>query len=207
MGYVAQLLVRLAVCLPLFTGILRAQNSERVALVVEPGLLTVSAISAPEGATPLTAFFLRAVVLVGKDSSRWKGVLGVSATPFGFRGSGVRNVNAPNVFFGVQAEVLPARLTDGWISGFVPVLVSYSHRGGRTENTRLYGADLAAEVTIILHVGRKLFTDLGSPWSRMAGYISGYQNLTPNADPTTGERDRFRPDFMYGVSIPIVGSR
>lgn len=202
-----QSLVRLLVALLLAASSATAQDSQRMALVVEPGLLTAAAVSAPEGATPLTAFFIRTVVLVGRDSSRLKGLLGVSATPFGFRGSGVRNVNAPNVFVGIQAEFLPARLSDGWISGYLPLLLSYSYRGGRTENTRLYGADIAAEATLIFHVGRKLFSDLGRPWSRLGAYVSAYQNLTPNADATTGERDRFRPDFMYGVSIPLVGSR
>ncbi len=199
--------VRAAAALVLVASAARAQTGERMALVFEPGLLTAAAVSAPEGATPLTAFFVRAVVLVGTDSSRWRGILGVNVTPFGFRGSGVRNVNAPNVYVGIQLGLLPARATDGWISGYVPLLLSYNYRGGRTENTRLYGADVAAEATLIFHVGRKLFADLGRPWSRLGAYVSAYQNLTPNADATTGERDRFRPDFMYGVSIPIVGSR
>lgn len=199
---------------PLFTALLAvagvrsgAQENQRLSLVFEPGLLTASAISAPEGATPLTAFYVRAMVIAGGDSARIKGLLGASALPFGFRGSGVRNQNAPIVFGGVQLTLLPAQKTGGWFSLYVPLLAVYSYRGGRTDNTRLYGTDIAGEATVILYVGRKLFADLGAPWSRFSAFINMFQNLTPNADATSGERDRFRPDFMYGVSIPLVGSR
>lgn len=201
------LVVRLSFAIVFIAGILQGQESSRLALVVEPGFLTVASASAPEGASPLTAFYVRAVVLSGQDSSRWRGILGASATPFGFRGSGVRNANAPSVFGGIQLGILPARLSNGWLSAYLPLLVVYSYRGGRSDNTRLYGADIAGEVTAILHVGSKLFSDLGAPWSRLAAYISMFQNLTPNVNTTTGERDRFRPDFMYGISIPLVGSR
>ena len=200
-------LVRLWIAIALTAGTLRGQDGSRLSLIVEPGLLTIAAVSAPEGATPLTAFYVRAIVLSGQDSSRWRGMLGASTTPFGFRGSGVRNANAPSVFGGIQLGILPARLSDGWLSAYVPLLVVYSYRGGRSDNTRLYGADIAGEVAVILHVGSKLFSDLGRPWSRLAAYISMLQNLTPNVNTTTGERDRFRPDFMYGISIPLVGSR
>lgn len=200
-------IVRLSLALSLIVGTLPGQERSRLALVVEPGLLTIAAVSAPAGGTPLTAFYVRAIVLSGPDSSRWRGILGASVTPFGFRGSGVRNANAPSLFGGIQLGVLPARLSNGWFSGYMPLLVVYSYRGGASDNTRLYGADIAGEATVILHVGSKLFSDLGAPWSRLGAYISMFQNLTPNVNPTTGERDRFRPDFMYGISIPLAGSR
>ena len=184
-----------------------AQETPRLSLVFEPGLLTASALSAAEGATALTAFYVRGLVISGGDSSRVRGILGASALPFGFRGSGVRNQNAPSVFGGVQFSVLPAHKTGGWFSLYVPLLAVYSYRGGRTDNTRLYGTDIAGEATLILYVGRKFFADLGRPWSQLGAFINMSQNLTPNADATSGERDRFRPDFMYGVSIPLVGHR
>lgn len=202
-----RLLVRLGVLVTVISLALGAQDGSRLSLVVEPGLLTTAGVSAPEGAAALTGFYMRVVVFTGSDSSRLKGILGASATPFGFRGSGVRGANTPSVFGGVQIELLPARLTSGWLSAYVPLLVVYSYRGGASENTRLYGADIAAEGTVLLHVGRKLFSDLGAPWSRLGAYVTIFQNLTPNVDATSGERDRFRPDFMYGISIPIVGSR
>lgn len=186
---------------------LTAQENQRLSLILEPGLLTASAVSAPEGATPLTAFYVRALVITGRDSSRVRGLLGASALPFGFRGSGVRNQNAPSVFGGIQFSILPVHKTGGWFSLYVPLLAVYSYRGGRTDNTRLYGTDIAGEATLILYVGRKFFADLGAPWSRFGAFINMFQNLTPNVDATTGERDRFRPDFMYGVSIPLYGAR
>jgi hypothetical protein len=203
-------LVRYALVIALIAGLSRgigAQEQQRLSLVFEPGLLTASAISAPEGASSLTAFYVRALVITGRDSSRIKGVLGASALPFGYRGSGVRNQNAPSVFGGVQLSLLPAHKTGGWFSLYVPLLAVYSYRGGRTDNTRLYGTDLAGEATLVLYVGRKFFADLGGPWSRLGAFINMFQNLTPNADGTTGERDYFRPDFMYGVSIALAGSR
>ena len=189
------------------SGAMQAQESSRLALIAEPGLLTAAAVSAEEGATPLTGFFVRAFVLTRGDSARWRGVLGASVTPFGFRGSGVRNQNAPSVFGGVQFELLPKRTTNGWLGAYLPLLFVYSYRGGSSGNTRLYGADVGAEATVVLFLGSKLFADLGSPWSRLGAYVTMFQNLTPNSDPTSGERDRFRPDFMYGVSIPLAGSR
>lgn len=184
-----------------------AQETQRLSLIFEPGLLTASAVSAPAGAAALTAFYVRALVVSGSDSSRIRGVLGASALPFGYRGSGVRNQNAPSVFGGVQFSLLPAHKTGGWFSLYLPLLAVYSYRGGRTDNTRLYGTDIAGEATLILYVGRKFFPDLGDPWARLGAFINMFQNLTPNADAVTGERDRFRPDFMYGVSIPLVGRR
>jgi hypothetical protein len=186
---------------------LDAQEASRLALIAEPGLLTAAALSAPEGSTPLTAFFVRAIVLTRSDSARWRGVLGAGVTPFGFRGAGVRNQNAPNIFGGVQLEVLPKRVTNGWFGAYLPILFVYSHRGGSSDNSRLYGTDVGAEGTVVLFLGSKLFAELGVPWSRLSAYVTMYQNLTPNRDDTSGERDRFRPDFMYGVSIPLAGSR
>jgi hypothetical protein len=183
------------------------QTTTPLTLVVEPGLLTAAAVSAAEGATPLTAFYVRAQVLTRSDSALWRGVLGASATPFGFRGAGVRNQNAPVLFGGVQLTLLPKHLTDGWFGAYLPLLFTYAHRGGSTDNSRLYGADVAAEGTVVIFLGSKLFTDLGAPWSRIGAYVTMFQNLTPNRDPTFGDRDRFRPDFMYGVSIPLAGSR
>jgi hypothetical protein len=197
-------------CLAAFLGApapAPAQDSVRLSLIVEPGFLTRSAVSAVEGAATLTAFYVRAMVTAGRDSSRWRGVLGAGVTPFGFRGSGVRNQNAPSVFGGIQFEALPSRLTDGWGSLYVPLFIVYSYGGGATENTRLYGADVTGEVTLIVRVGEKLFDDLGSPWSRVAAFISAAQNLTPNVENATGKRDRFRPDFMYGLSLPLSGRR
>ena len=202
-----RLLVRLTLGLSCAIAPLSSQEASRLSLIAEPGLLTAAALSAPEGATPLTGFFVRALVLTRSDSARWRAVLGASVTPFGFRGSGVRNQNAPSVFGGIQLELLPKRLTNGWLGAYIPLLFVYSYRGGRSDNTRLYGADVGAEGTVILFLGSKLFTDLGAPWSRLGAYVTMYQNLTPNKDLTTGERDHFRPDFMYGVSSPLAGSR
>jgi hypothetical protein len=199
--------VRLLLALPFLAGPLRAQDSVRLSVAVEPGFLTRSAVSAVEGAATLTAFYVRAMVTARRGSSRWQGALGAGVTPFGFRGSGVRNQNAPSVFGGIQFEALPQRLTDGWATLYVPLFIVYSYGGGASENTRLYGADVSAELTVIVRLGEKLFDDLGSPWSRVAAYISAAQNLTPNVESATGKRDRFRPDFMYGLSIPLSGSR
>ena len=202
-----RLFVRLSLLLVCSARVLQAQESSRLALIIEPGLLTEAALSAQEDATPLTAFFVRALVLSRSDSAFWRGVLGAGVTPFGFRGSGVRNQNAPNIFGGVQFELLPKRTTNGWFGAYMPLLFVYSYQGGRSGNTRLYGADLGTELTVILFLGSKLFTDLGKPWSRLGAYVTMSQSLTPNSDPTTGERDYFRPDFMYGISIPLTGSR
>jgi hypothetical protein len=202
-----RLLVRLSLLLAGSTSQLHSQEASRLTLVAEPGLLTIAAVSVQEGAIPLTGFFVRAVVLTRSDSAVWRGVLGASATPFGFRGAGVRNQNGPNIFGGVQVEVLPKRFTNGWFGAYLPILFVYSHRGGSSDNSRLYGTDVGAEGTVVLFLGSKLFAELGAPWSRLGAYVTMYQNLTPNRDVTTGERDRFRPDFMYGVSIPLAGSR
>lgn len=201
-----QRLVRPIFLLLVMSTSLHGQQATPLTLVVEPGLLTAAAVSAID-ATPLTAFYIRAQLMTRSDSARWRGVLGASATPFGFRGAGVRNQNAPVLFGGVQLDVIPKRITGGWFGAYVPLLITYSHRGGSSENTRLYGADIAAEGTVVIFLGSKLFADLGAPWSRIGGYVTIFQNLTPNSDPTFGTRDRFRPDFMYGVSIPLAGSR
>ncbi|MGH7713111.1 MAG: hypothetical protein ACREOG_17605 [Gemmatimonadaceae bacterium] len=119
----------------------------------------------------------------------------------------MRNQNAPSIFGGIQLDLLPKRLTSGWFGAYLPLLFVYSYRGGSSSNTRLYGADVGAEATVVLFVGSKLFSELGTPWSRLGAYATMFQNLTPNVDVTVGGRDRFRPDFMYGLSIPLHGSR
>ena len=67
------LIVRLSFAIAFIAGLLQGQEGSRLALVVEPGFLTVASASAPEGASPLTAFYVRALVLSGQDSSRWRG--------------------------------------------------------------------------------------------------------------------------------------
>ncbi|MGQ0538541.1 MAG: hypothetical protein ACT4R6_06315 [Gemmatimonadaceae bacterium] len=184
-----------------------AQGSTPVAVLLEPGLLTASAVSAAEGASTLTGFHIRIAAVFRTDSARIRPMLGIGVTPFGFRGSGVRSANAPSLFAGAQLVVLPPAHTAGWLTAYVPILFLYSYRGGATDNTRLYGADLAAEAAVVLHVGRKLFGDLGTWWLTLGAFAYMQQNLTPNVEVSSGKRDRFRPDFVYGVSIPLTGRR
>jgi hypothetical protein len=83
------------------------------------------------------------------------------------------------------------------------LLITHSPGTGPSGSVRDYGRDLVMAPTLYAHVGARGLRDLGTVWSRLLLYIQLEQNLTPNRDLVTGNRDYFNPVATFGVSLRI----
>jgi hypothetical protein len=116
-------------------------------------------------------------------------------------------LNTPVLFAGNVFPLIDQRRTNGWVSAELPLLVNYAFGGGGTHNERLYGRDLHLQIAFRIHLGEKTLRDLGSFWRRLDVYAMFEQNLTPNEELTSGKPDRFNPMALYGVTIPVGGTK
>jgi hypothetical protein len=172
-------------------------------VLLEPGLITLNAVSATSDSSSASGLNLRFVTLVPLGFAHVSLMLGTSFAPLGLS-NGRQADNDPVFFFGAHVPVLRSEKTDGWVDLAFPVLGSY-HRDATAQGPRSYVTDLVLESAVSLHLGRKLMGDLGRFWSGLSLYVLADQNLSPGRDSATGTRDRFNPVFQYGVSIPLTG--
>lgn len=182
-----------------------AQERRVPTVLLEPGLITVNALSPTTDSSSASGLNLRFVTLVPIGRSRLSLQLGTSFAPLGLSNDR-KSENDPTFFFGAHIAVLRARQTDGWIDLTMPVLGSY-HLDETGTSERSYVTDLVLETALSVHVGAKLMGDLGSFWGRFMLYALADQNLSPGREEVTRKRDRFNPTFQYGISIPIAGGR
>jgi hypothetical protein len=199
----------LVACLTLAAAPAVAQQDDTrpITLLLQPGMLSADFLSAPEGYASTTGFNLRFATTIA-TRSRWLTLLvGGSVTPYGTSGISFRNNNTPMLFVGNVFPGFSAERTNGWVSLELPLLLTYSFRGGGSRNQELFGKDIVAEAAFGVHLGRKVLRELGAPLSRLRLYFLVDHLLTPNEDPVTGRIDRFNPVAMYGITIPIGGRR
>ncbi len=169
---------------------------------VEPGMVTVDAVSPGHDFGPSSGFNMRFVTLVPTGWPLVRILLGTSFAPFGLSNSG-RADNDPSFFYGVSVPVVTAAATRGWLDVAVPVFGLYRLRQAGERSRRSYTNDLVVEGAVFVHLGRTLLADLGGIWPRLSVYALADQSLTPSPSLLTPRRDRFSPIFQYGVSIPI----
>lgn len=174
-------------------------------LLLQPGMLSADFLSPPEGYPATTGFNLRFATLVPTRSRWWTLIVGASVTPYGTTGITPRSTNTPVLFAGNVFPGVDTAQTGGWLDLRFPVYVTYTYGGGGPRNTAIYGRDLVAEAALEVHVGRKLFPDLGPGFARLRLYASLQQLLTPNPEPSTGRPDRVNPIALYGLTLPIGG--
>lgn len=194
--------VAIAIAVAVFAGRLGAQSGSPV-LLLQPGMATVDFMSAEVPSS--TGFNLRFAAIVPTRSRWWTLIVGASATPYGMSGTG-GNANSPTLFLGNVFPVIGETETGGWLSVDVPVLATYARDGGSENNARPYGRDLAIDLSLTAHVGRKLLQSFGGPLARLRAYAILEQNLTPNSG-TSGRRDRFNPLAYYGLTLAFGTSR
>ena len=182
-------------------GLLASQVLRAPKFVVEPGVVTINAVSAPTPAGSATGLNLRFLANF-PTAVPWLTVeVGTSFAPFGLS-NGLRAFNDPTFFYGPVVMVLPRDRTANWLELSVPVLGAYRlDENGEAE--RLYVNDLLIQGVATVPVGEHLMRDMGPFWSRLTLYGIAEQNLTPSRNPSTQRVDRFNPTFLYGVSIPI----
>lgn len=170
---------------------------------LQPGITVFDFLSVPEGTLTNTAFSLRFTTRF-PTGLRWlTPVVGAVLLPYGSTENTLRNNDAPTLFFGNIFPLLPEGKTSGWLSIEVPLLLAHSPGAGPTGNVRDYGRDLVIVPTVYLHIGTRALREFGTVWSRMSVFAQLEQNLTPNKDPATGDRDFFNPFATIGLSLFI----
>jgi hypothetical protein len=134
-------------------------------------------------------------------------ILGMEFAPFGLSNDR-EDENDPAFMYGVHIPLLAAKRTGGWMSVGLPVMGYYRYDPTGIESPRRrYVNDLVVEGSLTLHVGQKMLSDLGAFWSSVDAYLYVDQFVTKTVDPATLRVDRFRPTFIYGLSVPIAGNR
>jgi hypothetical protein len=187
----------------MFVRSLDAQMVRAPVFVVEPGVITVNAISAPLPTGSSTGMNLRFLASFPMGIPWLTLQIGTSFAPLGLS-NGLREFNEPTFFYGPIVMLLPRDRTKNWIELSLPVLGAY-RLDENGESDRLYVNDLVVQGMAVVPIGQHLMTDMGPFWSRLTLYGIVEQNLTPSRNFTTRRVDRFNPTFLYGVSIPLRG--
>lgn len=174
---------------------------------LQPGFSVSEFLSVPEGTHTNSAFSIRFSTRF-PTSYRWlTPVVGAVFLPYGSTENTIRNTDAPTLFIGNIFPLMSAEKTAGWLSIEVPLLLAHSPGTGSTGNIRDYGRDLVISPTVNLHIGAKLLPEFGTIWSRLNVFTQIEQNLTPNRDPATGDRDFFNPVATFGLALMIGSGR
>jgi hypothetical protein len=168
---------------------------------LQPGITVYDFISVPEGTLTNTAFSLRFSTRFPTGLKWLTPVVGAVLLPYGTTENTLRNNDAPTLFFGNIFPVLSEERTRGWLSIDVPLLLAHAPGAGPTGSARDYGRDLVIVPTVYLHVGPRSLREFGTIWSRLSVFAQLEQNLTPNEDPATGDRDFFNPFATIGLSL------
>jgi hypothetical protein len=170
---------------------------------LQPGLQVTDFVSVPEETQTNSAFSVRFAIRFPTRTSWLMPVIGASFLPYGTTENTMRNTDAPTLFAGNVFTLVTPERTSGWLSVEMPLLITHSPGTGPSGSVRDYGRDLVMAPTLYAHVGARGLRDLGTVWSRLLLYIQLEQNLTPNRDLVTGNRDYFNPVATFGVSLRI----
>ncbi|HET6680191.1 MAG TPA: hypothetical protein VFG84_03255 [Gemmatimonadaceae bacterium] len=193
-------LVAVALAMPCLPRLSEAQLFGTPELRFEPGMITRDAVSAPGVRDASTGLLFRVMTMV---PTAWRHLdlqVGTAFAPIGLsNGRSVENDVA--FYYGVKLVPLRTSQTDGWLELGIPVL-GYFHLAEREDARRFFVNDLVVQTSARLALGPRLMSDMGGVWSRLTLYVVAEQNLSPPPD-ESGRRDRFRPVFHYGLSIPI----
>ena len=172
---------------------------------IQPGLQVTDFVSVDDETQSNSAFSFRVATRFPTSISWLMPVAGAYFLPYGTTENTIRNTDAPTLFAGNIFTVIPSTRTAGWFSVELPVLLTHSPGAGPTGNVRDYGRDLVVAPTIYAHVGARGLRDLGTVWSRLLLYVQLEQNLTPNRDLVSGNRDYFNPIATFGAALRIGG--
>lgn len=170
---------------------------------LQPGITIFEFVSVPEGTPTNSAFSLRFATRFPTGLKWLTPVVGAVLLPYGSTENTVRNSDAPTLFVGNIFPLLSETGTGGWLKVELPLLLAHAPGAGPTGSVRDYGRDLVVAPTVYLHLGARALREFGTIWSRLNVFGQLEQNLTPNKDPATGNRDFFNPSATIGLSLTI----
>ncbi len=184
---------------------LRAQDDTGLfkppVFVVMPSVITLGAISRPEGAVPdesQSAFNVRFQTVLPTSSPWFTGVAGVQFMP---NGPGSPKRNPPIVFYGLIIPVIQPKHTGGWFSlTFDPLGVYFLNP--RTSEYP-YSHELVLEGAAVLNIGAKMMRNMGAFQNLGAFFLLDQRVTHPTID-ANGDEDRFDPVLVYGLALPLA---
>jgi hypothetical protein len=158
-----------------------------------PGIVTVNAISAPEGVDSESELLLRFQTTLPTATPWFTPVFGTQWAPRGF---GPAFDNSLTFFYGFVVPIIQPELTNGYLSITIDPLGVYSAGGGNT--AKPYGHDFFLEGAAVFSVGSMLMPQSTSPFSKLALYFLLDQRITHTGG------DDFNPVLLYGLALPIA---
>jgi hypothetical protein len=163
--------------------------------VLQPGGVTVNAVSAPDGVESATNFNARFATVIPTASPYLQGVFGAQVATGG-------NAGTPNIFYGAIIPVAPIASATGGMFSFSIDPLGVTTFGGPT--TSAGGTFFFLEGAFGLAVGKMMFADMGPMWSGLGAYFLIDQQISgPLPKDESGDADRFRPILLYGLNIPL----
>ena len=172
---------------------------------IQPGIAVFDFFSVPEGTATNSAFSLRFTTRFPTGINWLTPVVGAVFLPYGSTQNTTRNTDAPTIFAGNIFPLLSRGRTSGWFSAEIPLVIAHSPGTGSSGNLSDYGKDLVVLPTVYLHLGDRALRELGNIWSKLNVFVQLEQNLTPNPDPASGDRDYLNPIATIGMSLTIGG--
>lgn len=186
-----------AVALAAASGVARAQDAKEGGFIrnstfsILPSALSTNVISAPDGVDSHTAF-----------NARFQGVISTSTPWLAFVGGAQWGPakdedHGPIIFLGGIIPIVPLnQATNGILSFSIDPLLVATAPGGD-------GMDFVMEGAVVLGIG-KMMMPQSAYWSGVGAFFLLDQNITVDEDPVTGEKDRWNPALIYGISLPIA---
>lgn len=158
--------------------------------VLQPGVVTVNAISAPSGADTKSYFNARFAVVLPTATPWFSFVAGTQIQP-----------NAPSaapaIFYGGIIPIAPiSTATNGMLGLSIDPLGVTT--GGGTKGTNFY-----LEGALSLAIGKMMMANMGPTWAGTGVYFLVDQQMTRLPKDASGNTDRFNPVLLYGLTIPI----
>ncbi|HVE78874.1 MAG TPA: hypothetical protein VNA89_08440 [Gemmatimonadaceae bacterium] len=181
-----------------------AQWLKAPVLVFQPGVITTNVISAPDDADSESGFNVRFTMVVPTAAPHFNLVMGTQFLPNGLGGSGI---NAPIFYYGGIIPLAPVTgMTQNFINASINPLGVYS---GANYGSRPYSHEFYIELALVANVGAKMMANMGL-FSNLGLYLLLDQQITHIQEDANGDKDRFNPVVLYGLTLPIApwpGSR
>ncbi len=159
--------------------------------VLQPGGVTVDALSAPDGSESVTMFNARFATVLPTSVPWFQGVFGAQVQTGG-------NAGTPGIFYGGIIPIVPVSTATGGNLGISLDPLGVTTFGG-TGGTAFVG-----ELAFSLALGKMMFSGMGPMWSGMGAYFLIDQQISgPLPRDDNGDADRWRPVLLYGLNIPL----
>lgn len=157
--------------------------------VLQPGVITSGAVSC-SGCAQTTKANLRFATII-PTISPWVSLVG------GAQWGPQKDAHGAIIFYGAIVPIKPLNdLTQNWLSFSIDPLGVTTGSGSEGTNFYLEGA-------VVFNVGR-MMTNMGKTWAGTGIYFLMDQQMSSLPVDAAGNKDRFSPGLVYGVTIPIA---